>query len=153
MTGYSTELTNSTLPTLNPGMNITITVIGDDVFVNQAKVITPNVLVQEGVLHIIDAVLNPANATAKPNPSATGGKPAFVGATSGTAAPFTSGIPPPSSVPAAATGGVAGAASSSVAAAGSAASSSTSGIAAQPMVTGAMGAAALFGGAAAMLNF
>ena len=151
ITAYSTDLKNASLPTLG-GANVTITVSGDDIFVNQAKVITPDVLVMEGVVHIIDAVLNPANATAKPNSSATGGKPAFAGATSDTAAPFTSGIPAPTSVPAAATGGAAGAASSSAAAAGGGSSSSSSGVAAMPMVTGAVGAAALFGGAAAMLN-
>ena len=154
ITAYSTDLTmNTTLPTLDPSSNLTITVLGSNIFVNGAKVITPDILVQEGVLHIIDAVLNPANATAKPAPSTTVGNPAFEGATSDTAAPFTSGIPRPSSVPAAATGGVAGQASSASSADGAASTgSSSSGGAAMPMVTGAVGAAALFGGVVGVLN-
>ena len=69
--------------------------------------------------------------------------------------PFTSGVPTPSvaiptATPAASTG--AGASGSGAGAgAGAGASSSTKG-AAMPMKTGAMGAAALFGGAAVIIN-
>ena len=51
--GYSTLLSNTTLKTVN-GENVTITIEDGDVFVNSAKVITPNVLVNNGVVHVID---------------------------------------------------------------------------------------------------
>lgn len=44
---------NETVTAMN-GMNLTITVEGSDVFVNSAKVVTPNVLVSNGVVHVID---------------------------------------------------------------------------------------------------
>ena len=52
--GYSTILSNTTLKTV-AGANVTITVEGGSVFVNSAKVVTPNVLVSNGVVHVIDA--------------------------------------------------------------------------------------------------
>jgi uncharacterized surface protein with fasciclin (FAS1) repeats len=36
------------------GMNLTVTVSNGSVFVNSAKVITPDVLVANGVVHVID---------------------------------------------------------------------------------------------------
>ena len=42
------------------GVNLTITVDGSDVFVNSAKVVTPNVLVSNGVVHVIDKYVSPA---------------------------------------------------------------------------------------------
>lgn len=51
--GYSSLLTNTTLPTVNGG-SITITVVNGSVFVNSAKVTLPDVLVSNGVVHVID---------------------------------------------------------------------------------------------------
>lgn len=52
--GYSTDLVNGTkLPTVSKG-DLTITVDGNDIFVDSAKVIIPNVLIKEGVVHVID---------------------------------------------------------------------------------------------------
>jgi len=124
---YSSTLSNTTVGTLI-GTNLTVTVQNGSVFVNNAKVIVPDLLVAGGVVHIIDQVLNPSNATAKP--SGTAGAVAFPGVSSASSLPFTSGVP----TPAASTGG------------GAAAATSTSKAAAAPMKTaGAMGAAALFG--------
>ncbi|KAF2107850.1 Fasciclin domain-containing protein [Lophiotrema nucula] len=143
--GYSSGLENgTTLQTLN-GANLTITIDGNGtVFVNAAEVVTPNVLVANGVVHIIDNVLSP-NATEGPAPSATEGTPAFTGASSVSDVPFTSGQPTPTTQVNPTSAG-AGPASTAV-------SSSTSG-AAVPMRTGAVGAvqaAALFGVPAAVL--
>jgi uncharacterized surface protein with fasciclin (FAS1) repeats len=53
--GYSSGLTNGTvLPTVN-GTNLTVTINNGRVFVNNARVITPDVLVANGVVHVIDA--------------------------------------------------------------------------------------------------
>lgn len=82
-------LTNTTLKTVN-GESVTITIENGTVFVNSAKVIVPNVLVANGVVHVIDSVLNPNNTSAAPNPSTTTA--AFSGASSVSNVPFTSGV-------------------------------------------------------------
>lgn len=135
--GYSSVLQNGTLTTAN-GQTLTITIINGTVFVNSAKVVTPNVLVANGVVHVIDNVLNPANSTAAPNPAATSNPPAFSGATTGTAGiPFTSGIPAPTTTAPVAT---------------QRPTTTAPPNAAMPMRTGAAGAAVLFGGAALWAN-
>ena len=44
--------------TLNEGSTITITAEGENVFANGAQVITPDIIVGNGVIHIIDSVIN-----------------------------------------------------------------------------------------------
>lgn len=134
---YSSDLENTTLTTLN-GEEITISIIDDEVFVNSAKVTTPDVLVANGVVHIIDSVLNPNNATAEPNPDEEDSEPAFADATSTAVDELASGVPtatgtrtPTEEAPAA----------------------TSSSEDAAPMRTAAVGAAALFGGAAMIANW
>ena len=143
--GYSSMLSNGTMLTTMNGIAVTITKQDGDIFVNSAKVLTPNVLVANGVVHVIDGVLNPGNRTAVANPSASTQAPAFSGASSASDAPFTSGVPAPTT-----TVNTAGPSNAASSAAGGASSSSSGG--AVPMKTGAVGAAALFGGAAALMN-
>lgn len=135
---YSTSLENDTeLETLQ-GSNLTVTIDDGTVFINNAEVIQPNVLVANGVVHVIDRLLNPNNATAEPNASAT--EESFPNPTSASDVPFTSGVPTPTS-------------SIATEAATSAQESATSeGGAWRPIETGAMGMAALLGGAAAVMN-
>ncbi|TKA68276.1 hypothetical protein B0A49_10044 [Cryomyces minteri] len=141
--GYSSMLSNgSSYQTMN-GANITVTINNGSVFVNSAKVVTPDVLVANGVIHVIDNVLNPNATSATPSASATSGAPAFSGASSASGVPFTSGQAAPTS--SIASGGVPAATSK-------AASSSTAG-ASSPIKTGAVGAAALFGAGAAFMNY
>lgn len=97
--GYSSMLSNTTLTTVGGGQ-ITIRIENGSVFVNSAKVITPDVLVSNGVVHVIDGVLNPNNTSAEPpssGASTTTG--AFTGASSATNVPFTSGITAPQPSP------------------------------------------------------
>ena len=132
------------------GPNLMIT-LGDDgsVFVNSAKVIIPDVLVANGVVHVIDNVLNPNNTAAMPVATVSMQTPAFMGATSvASLGSLTSGIPTASMAIGAAPTQAAEATSSSQ---GAATSSSTSGPAV-PMRTGAIGAAALFAGAGVWMN-
>ncbi|KAI0160055.1 FAS1 domain-containing protein [Hypoxylon sp. FL1284] len=136
---YSSQLENTTLATAN-GHNITITVANGTMYANSAKITVPDVLLSNGVVHVIDQVLNPDNTSAAPDMSATTATPAFTGASTGTSGiPFTSGVTTPTTTFPAATS------------AGGSGSSSSSG-AAMPMKTGAVGAAALFGGAAVFVN-
>lgn len=136
--GYSSGIENgTTLTTLN-GKNLTIT-IGDEgrIFVNSARVTIADVLIANGVVHVIDEVLNPDNTTIA-NPSDEEGEGAFPGATPVSELPFTSGQPTP-------TTSISGEATS--AAAPGASSSSTAGAAAA-MKTGSVGMGALLGAAA-----
>ncbi|KAK7999224.1 Fasciclin-like arabinogalactan protein [Apiospora marii] len=135
---YSSMLKNSTIKA-SDGTDLKITVEdGGAVFVNAARVTVPNILVGNGVVHVVNQVLNPDNTSQAPDPSATTPPtPAFNGGSSasGGSVPFTSDVPTP-------TGGGAPAATASgpINAAG-------------PMKTGAVGAAALFGGAALLINW
>merc|ERR1712014_145798 len=82
------------------GTELKVTVEDGKVFVNAARVTVPDLLVSDGVIHVINQVLNPANATEAPDTSATQAPaPAFSGATSAAdgQVPFTSDIPAPSS--------------------------------------------------------
>ncbi|KAK4118182.1 FAS1 domain-containing protein [Parathielavia appendiculata] len=67
-------------------------------FVNSARVIASDILIGNGVLHIIDGVLNPSNQTATPNPAAATQAPVFDGATTTTCVPFTSALASTSTV-------------------------------------------------------
>lgn len=73
------------------GNQLEVTQIDDDLYIDNAKVIFPDVLTSNGVIHIIDRVLNPDNS------SASIGAEAFAGASSASDVPFTSGVPTPTS--------------------------------------------------------
>lgn len=133
---YSNAIMNgSMVPTLQ-GTNITTRIVNGSVYVNNAKVILANVLTSNGVVHVIDSVLNPMNATATSSGNSTAD--AFAGASSATADVLTSGVPTPTS--SINTGAIASGTSRA------AGSSTSSGIAALKAVeTGAVAVAALFG--------
>ncbi|CAH0051198.1 unnamed protein product [Clonostachys solani] len=135
---YSTDFQNGTLDTAG-GESLNVTVLGSDVYVDSAKVVQPDILIANGVVHVIDRVLNP-NATSgnetTPNTSTT--VPAFSGASTATNGeiPFTSGVPAPTSTQTN-LGGVA---------------STTSSEQAGARATAMVGMGALFGGAAILAN-
>lgn len=85
---------NTKLPTLANGKELEITISSDGaVFVNSARVINADVLIENGVLHVIDEVLSPATPDAEPSDNtadATTSLPPNV--------PFTSGIQPETSI-------------------------------------------------------
>ena len=109
--GYSAGLTNgTTLKTVN-GADLTITIDDGDVFVNNARVVMTDVLIANGVVNVIDEVLNPNNATIA-TPGEDEGSPAYEGATPVSEAPFASGQPTPSVTLAPGSGGAANTTSS-----------------------------------------
>ncbi|KAI1653999.1 Fasciclin-domain-containing protein [Daldinia decipiens] len=137
---YSAELQNTTLTAAN-GQDITITVVNGTVYANSAKITVPDILLENGVIHVVDQVLNPDNTSAAPDTTASSATPAFTNASSvSEGVPFTSGVTTPTTTFPAATS------------AGGSAESSSSEDAAMPMKTGAVGVAALFGGAAIIAN-
>ena len=52
--GYSDSFKNGTSLKTAEGTNLTITMVGDDVYVNAAKVVSTDILVANGVIHVID---------------------------------------------------------------------------------------------------
>jgi uncharacterized surface protein with fasciclin (FAS1) repeats len=139
---YSSTLSNTTVRALNGG-ELNIRVQNGSVFVNSAKVVVADVLVANGVVHVIDNVLNPNNTSAMPDSAQQTQSAAFAGASSASSVPFTSGVPTPTT----ALAGV----SSASATATAQATSSTSRAAAAPMKTAGVGMAALMGAGAALL--
>lgn len=53
--GYSSELTNGTMLKSVNGVDLTITILDSGIFVNSARVVVPDVLISNGIVHIIDA--------------------------------------------------------------------------------------------------
>ncbi|KAI9150298.1 fasciclin domain-containing protein 3 [Paramyrothecium foliicola] len=94
---FSTQVTNTSVETVQ-GNQLNLTVIDGTVFVNSAKVVLPNVILSNGVLHVIDGVLNP-DGSSNPDdldPESTPSA-AFSGASSVQDVPFTSAAPTASS--------------------------------------------------------
>ena len=85
------------------GQSLTVTSEDSKVFINSAQVIATDIIVSNGVMHVIDNVLNPSNATVVENPTAATQPIAFEGAASAASAPFTSGITATTTAPSAAT--------------------------------------------------
>ncbi|KAH7380098.1 FAS1 domain-containing protein [Pyrenochaeta sp. MPI-SDFR-AT-0127] len=140
--GYSSALSNGTkLETVN-GESLTITTGAGGVFVNNARVSTADILIANGVLHIIDQVLNPTNQTIA-NATSNQGTPVFEGATPASEVPFTSGQPTPTTT-------ISPDATRAADPTRPASSTSQAG-AAGPMQTGAVGMGALLGAAAVYL--
>lgn len=91
--GYSTSLSNTSLTTL-AGKNVEITISAEGaVFVNSARVINSDVLIENGVLHVIDEVLNPATSNAEPSEGSN-----TVTASLASFVPFTPGVQPETSI-------------------------------------------------------
>lgn len=155
---YSTGLTNNTvLPTLGGG-NITIRQNGNNFYVNSAQLITSDILIANGVIHVIDNVLNPQGPDAEPNPEIGTQAPVFASATQATNLPFTKSLPctvscPVTTTSAASTSSEADSATNAAATSTSVFSRSSSAQAAMARETGigAAGLVAALGGALLMV--
>merc|ERR1712039_870120 len=156
---YSSDLSNTSLTTLQ-GDEVEITIAKGSVMVNNATVPNANILFAGRVIHVIDQVLNP-NSSSSSNSSSSGSDNAFGATSSASEAPFTSGQPTQTTtytelvtstsqviISQTPTGGAGGAGSGSGNSDSSESMSSSTDGAWIAKPTGAMGAAALFGGAA-----
>ncbi|OHW93968.1 fasciclin domain-containing protein [Colletotrichum incanum] len=95
----SSDLKNgSNLATL-ARQNLNVIRSGNNLFLNSAQVVQPDVLLANGIMHIIDNVLNPDMAAAAPNPTAVSQPPVYP-ESSASGLPFTSAIPCTVSCPA-----------------------------------------------------
>ncbi|KAF8249541.1 Fasciclin-domain-containing protein [Wilcoxina mikolae CBS 423.85] len=103
---YSNTLKdNQEVETVNGG-KLTIRIEGDGVFVNGARVIMADVLTNNGVVHVIDSVLNPNNTKDTPEPTAATQEPAFPSATAVSEDPYVSSSGTTTGAAPSATGGV-----------------------------------------------
>lgn len=65
----SSDLENNQTATTLFGEDVTVTIEGDDVFINGAQVIQADIVTVNGVVHVIDAVLIPATLSVADNPN------------------------------------------------------------------------------------
>lgn len=89
---YTSSLTNGTVFTSLQGQNITVRQASNSNFVNSARVLQTDLLIANGVMHVIDNVLNPNGTGAVPDPAVGSQAPAMTG-TSLADTPFTDIIP------------------------------------------------------------
>ncbi|KAI9056182.1 hypothetical protein LZ554_001110 [Drepanopeziza brunnea f. sp. 'monogermtubi'] len=99
---FSTALKNGTTWPTKQGENLTVHRSGNNVYIGSAQLLTSDILLANGVLHVIDNVLNPQRPGALPNPDLPTQLPAFAAASSVDSLPFTTAIPCTESCPAAA---------------------------------------------------
>jgi transforming growth factor-beta-induced protein len=92
---YSTSFKNNTEFTTAEGGKLTVSRTGNNaIFINSAQLLAPDILIGNGVLHVIDNVLNPSSS-GMPVESLATQMPVFASASSVTNLPFTSNIPVP----------------------------------------------------------
>lgn len=96
---FSIDMKNGTKFATKQGGNITITQVGNNVYINSAQLLQADNLIANGVLHILDNLLDPLGADAKPDPQLATQVPIFASASSVGSLPFTSAIPCSTSCP------------------------------------------------------
>ncbi|KAL8824365.1 MAG: hypothetical protein Q9191_005103 [Dirinaria sp. TL-2023a] len=92
--GYSANLPNGTVLKTRQGGNLTITFASNSLFVNSARVIQEDLLISNGVLHVIDNILDYNATEVKPVPAIPTQPAILQGAPlSGNVVPFASDLP------------------------------------------------------------
>ncbi|KAL8870881.1 MAG: hypothetical protein Q9174_003175 [Haloplaca sp. 1 TL-2023] len=92
--GYSANLPNGTTLRTRTGQNLTITFASNSLFVNQARVIQQDLLLTNGVMHVIDNFLDPDAPSVTANPEIGTAAPLIQGISlSENVVPFTSFLP------------------------------------------------------------
>ncbi|PUU77736.1 FAS1 domain-containing protein [Tuber borchii] len=92
---FSVDLTNSQRLRTAQGGEITIRIDDGNVYANGAKVISADIITNNGVIHVVNGVLNPNATNDEPDTGASTQAPAFPSATGSSNVPFTSGVPTP----------------------------------------------------------
>lgn len=105
---YSTLLTNTTTLKTLQGKSLIISSASNSLFVNSARILTSDLLISGGVIHVLDIVLDPDITTVSPNPSLATQAPVLstAGGDVDTSSdiPFTSYVPDVTALAAGATG-------------------------------------------------
>jgi len=90
---YSPSFKNNSVLTTLEGGKLTISRTGNNaVYINSAQLLAPDIMIGNGVLHVIDNVLNPSSS-GMPTESLATQLPVFASASSVSELPFTSNIP------------------------------------------------------------
>ncbi|PNH42941.1 hypothetical protein VD0004_g4429, partial [Verticillium dahliae] len=89
----SATLTNGTRLAAAEGSDVSVRRAGNNLFVNSAQVVQPDILMANGVVHVLDNVLNPRAAAAVPDPDSVSQAPVWSAGGDGQGTPFTSAIP------------------------------------------------------------
>ena len=92
--GYSSSLPNGTVLQTREGANLTITFESNSLFVNQARMLQQDILISNGVMHVIDNFLDYNASKAEPNPELATAPPLITGTSmSGNVIPYTEFLP------------------------------------------------------------
>ena len=92
--GYSSNLPNATVLKTRQGGNLTITFASNSLFVNSARVLQEDLLISNGVLHIIDNILDYNASNVRPVPAIPTQPAVLQGAPlSGNVLPYASDLP------------------------------------------------------------
>ena len=92
--GYTPVLANGTVLITAQGASLNITTASNSLFVNSARVLQSDILLKNGVLHVIDNLLSPNATAASPDPSLRTQAPVIQGSRlSGNEVPFTEHLP------------------------------------------------------------
>ncbi|KAF9875194.1 fasciclin domain-containing protein [Colletotrichum karsti] len=146
----SSDLTNGTNLTTHSSQNLRAIRSGNNLFLNSAQIVQPDILIANGIMHIIDNVLNP-DVPSNPSPDAASQPPVFP-ESSASGLPFTTAIPCTVSCPVTTTAATATGTATRSASATDVRVTSSTGLAA-PRCTGVAAgvAAGLFAGIAALV--
>ncbi|KAL8795796.1 MAG: hypothetical protein Q9182_007490 [Xanthomendoza sp. 2 TL-2023] len=91
---YSASLPNGTILRTRGGQNLTITFASNSLFVNQARMLQQDLLISNGVVHVIDNFLDPDAPSVTANPEIRTAPPLLIGTSlSENVVPFTSFLP------------------------------------------------------------
>ncbi|WYZ39622.1 hypothetical protein EsH8_III_001536 [Colletotrichum jinshuiense] len=88
----SSDLKNGTNLTTISSNQLHVIRSGNNLFINSAQIVQPDILIANGILHIIDNVLNPDVASATPDPDSVSQAPVYP-VSSASGLPFTAAIP------------------------------------------------------------
>jgi len=92
--GYQSNLADGMTMKTTQGRNVTITEADNSVFINSARVLQPDILLSNGVLHVIDNVLDYNATGVRPNPALASQQPVIQGSgLGGDVVPFTGYFP------------------------------------------------------------
>lgn len=92
--GYSSNLPNGTILKTRQGGNLSITFASNSLFVNSARVLQEDILLSNGVMHVIDNILDYNATDVKPVPAIQTQPPVIQGESiSGNVLPYASDLP------------------------------------------------------------
>jgi hypothetical protein len=95
---YSPYIGDSMTLQSQAGLNVTVTKVNGDIYFNDAKVISPNVMTNNGLIHVLDKVMSPNGTAPAATATATSAATTTTSTGTGTAtgAGTTTGTPKPS---------------------------------------------------------